>query len=142
MRVQNVGNARSIYYDRNPKSIPLFYSAGLVAPHASTQRWAYTVPANRKAFLEYFMAESYRDTQFFPPGVVIVQIYINLVGNVHSDLVYFNSQDGRLFITYKVESSVQALLQAGDQIAALTVDLSTGGTNAYDLSAKLIEFDA
>jgi hypothetical protein len=51
---------RAAYYDRNPINRTQYYTAAALAPHGVTQRWAYTVPAGKKAFIDVVRASNHR----------------------------------------------------------------------------------
>lgn len=131
------------WFDRNPLNIANGYVAGL-APHANTTRWTYTVPQNRKCYLEFLDCQVTRQAAAGP------------VGNVDASVVYFaaiapatpvNIATSDLFTNGVGDNSKSALgqsllLYAGDVLYAQTSDLGTGGQCFYNLSMKGTEFDA
>ncbi len=136
--------SRPQYYDRNPVMISLDGGTGDIAPHADTSRVSYTVPANKKAFLEFLQAEiqattapgtpSFRSTRhkYTPSGGSTVNIILKQL----------TANDTAAGARIGGEVGGSAIMLAADFLDMTSEDLSTTGTARYILSAKLTEFDA
>lgn len=135
------GLARPAYYDRNAVPKVLSYAQGAIAPHVQTQRWTYTVPAGKKAFIEEIFAQVRRESVAAPAVRIDVQItYAPVSGSnmfIGLPIIYTNNVGDQ-----ETEFPPQlGLLVAGDLIHGDTEDTSTGGTAAYVVAMKFIEFD-
>ncbi len=133
------GQARPVYYDRNPLTNRISYVAGSVAPHGSTSRATYTVPTGRKAFVSLIQGELLRQTAAAPAGDAQF-IVRDLTGGAH-----YLTQD---ILTNGVGDKAQAVMGANmtmlaaEVIQILTGDGSIGGTFYYSITAQSVEFDA
>jgi len=56
------------WYDRNPIALLEHYGGSGVGPHGGTTRWIYTVPKNKKAYVESTLVEIVRRTVAAPIG--------------------------------------------------------------------------
>ena len=130
------------WYDRNPKSVFKRYVATDVAPHALTERWSYTVPKGRKAFVEYLAASAVRITAAGPQGLVTACIDLGIPGPTALSLMAAQVMTNNVGDKDRVNIGQSLTLEAGDVLKASSTDLSTGGTMAYRLVAKITEFDA
>lgn len=133
--------ARPQFYDRNPGSILIDYSATGVAPHALTVRSTYTVPVARKAYLESGEMKLNRGTR--PTGVLApIRGWIKGVVSANAGtiltLVLLTSAK---YKSTQASLSSQITMLPGDSITLETQDTNTGGTADLDLSAKLMEYD-
>jgi hypothetical protein len=142
MKVSSFAVARPIYYDRNGTSGVKAYQAYGLAPHAEVERWSYTVPVGKKAYVEMFQVGVKRDT------------VATVVSRYWAEMFFYPSGSGATKI---LEASLQSnvadtqlnfivggsmLMFAGDQLAGWTGDASTGGTITVQVSAKYSQFDA
>jgi hypothetical protein len=134
--------ARQAWYDRNPTDIEKSAVNESISPHAYTNRWSYTAPTGRKAYVELFFLKVERLTAattagrlyaygyFTPSGgsdylIALVSVMSNGVGDKDSYLIAQN-----------------LTLLPGDAIKAGDGDSSTAGlANFYEI-AKVTEFDA
>lgn len=135
------GLARPTYYDRNAIPQARSYSQGAIAPHAQTQRWTYTVPAGKKAFIEEIFGQVRRETAAAPVGRIDIQvIYVPVTGSsmfIALPIIYTNVVGDQ-----QTEFPPQlGLMVAGDLIHGDTEDTSTGGTAAFVAAIKFVEFD-
>lgn len=136
------GRVSTDWYDRNPVHIARNYAASGVAPHGSTQRWTYTVPAGKKAFIEHTVLHAFRNTAAAPVGEVNLAIVVTPAAAAAVEYTirrFFNNTVGA---EIQSEASQGGILLAGDAIEARTSDASTGGSMAYNINAKMTEFDA
>lgn len=140
MKISLPGQARANALDRNPTDVNQNYSNTL-APHVTTTRWTYTVPAGRKCLVELVNSRIMRITAAAPAGYADVAISL---GNVlaYLALAELNSGDNAIGVRESKYITAQALLLAGDVLQAQTADGSTGGTIGYLASFKGTEFDA
>ena len=142
MRVGFPGGPRLEWYDRNPQHKLLKYFVMNVAPHTITERWAYTVPAGKKAFVELMTIFIYRGAAATTEGLVYSNINITpfeeapdtvVLGLMRTNVVGDESRDG---------IGQSAILIPGDALKGHTMDSSTGGTIDYLVASKVTEFDA
>ena len=130
------------WYDRNAISVFKRYVATDVAPHALTERWIYTVPKGRKAFVEYLAASAVRITAAGPQGLVTACIDLGLAGGTALSIMAAQVMTNNVGDKDRVNIGQSLTLDPGDVLKANTTDLSTGGTMKYRLIAKITEFDA
>lgn len=140
MKVLYPTNPTTQYYGRNATYLNGGYGAFAVAPHADTQRFLYTVPANRRAVITSASIHIIRITAAAPLGYAVMYI----PANIHSVTVYvavaeINSNG----VGDKGQDEIGGLvwLTAGDTAEIRTSDSSTGGTISYRGSFTLVEFD-
>jgi hypothetical protein len=137
------GGARPQWFDRNPTSIIKAYNNTL-APHGATERWTYTVPANRRALIELLQCGAKRISVAGTPAAV--QVYVKVTPNGGSDTYTLyadlTSADNAIGSKEALSSQGTIALEAGDLIHGSTSDGSTTGTVEYVLTAKITEFDA
>ena len=128
--------------ERNPSRISGMYRAGGVAPHADTQRWTYTVPANRACLVERSHLAILRDavaTVANYTSAYLVMTPSGGSGNFIDEVILWNLAVGATLVS---SVGLSLLMRAGDQIEGRTVDLSTGGTNFLSTGIIATEFDA
>lgn len=128
------------YYDRHPLVLPFQYQ-GTIAPAGVTTRWSYTVPANRLAFVEFCFTIVLRATVAAPADVAQANvIYSN--GSAQAALAIAMILNNTVGMQDQSLGNNYGLMVAGDTLLGQSVDLSTGGTVFYDITAKVCEFDA
>lgn len=139
MKITTSGAAnRNAYYDRNPTTLTTLAFASLnVAPHASTQRWTYTVPTGRKAYLSVARVALFRNAAAAPVGNV--EDYMVWQNVYPAQLEFFNNAAGA-YLTDHIPHSI--IMLAGQNITAFSSDASTGGTVSHWIDAAAMEFDA
>jgi len=133
--------SRLAWYDRNPVSVIKWWGMQDVAPHFSTQRWTYTVPTSKKAYIENVNAMAVRT------------VVATTVGRVCDYVVYYPSGGGSLWLTEaefiknavgdsdKNNIACPITMLVGDTVTGFTSDDSTAGTVDHFLMAKITEFD-
>ena len=140
MKLGSLASARSAYYDRNATSVFQSYLA-TVGPHAGTQRWSYTVASGKKLQLEIAGTRIYRITAAAP--VSWTQADISIVSGattaILSEKYVF---DNSLTVVYDDIRAMAVTVYASESIAANTIDVGTGGSVQYWLSAKGTLYDA
>lgn len=134
--------ARPDWYDRNPVTRFRAWNAVNLAPHTSTQRWTYTVPAGKKAQLELVQVKVMRATAPTTPGYAYANIRFTPSGGSVDTLIQATIRTGTVGDTDQTVLGVCGVLQAGDTIEANSADGSTGGTIDYFATLKITEFDA
>ena len=142
MRIGSLAAARPTYYDRNGVSLAYEYTSYGIAPHAETQRWTYTVPAGKKAYVETFRAFVYRITAATSPNRYAAAIFVNPSGGGSYKIIEATSYSNVADTSQVLNVGGSILLFAGDQIAGYTLDASTGGTLIVSVSIKVSQFDA
>lgn len=142
MRIQHAQQTRPDWYDRTPVARALAYAIDLVAPHAETTRWTYTVPAGKKFTLQI--------------GTALLQVQAAGAGNASRFVTITYTPSGgaatRLFfVAYygntvgqgqSVPVGATAVLLPGDVLFGTTADASVGGTMVYAVTMQGLEFDA
>lgn len=143
MRVFNVQPAaRPAPWDRNPVNKTQFAANGAVAPHTTTVRWTYTVPAGKKAVLESLMMSVIRVTAAAPQVTAVAHLNYTPSGGSQTLLAQaVLTTNGVNDIQQQTITSLGEML-AGDVVSADDVDSSTGGTVSYAQTLKAFEFDA
>lgn len=114
----------------------LTYNAAAVAPHATTNRWSYTVPSSTAAEVETVGLYSMRDAVAAPANVEWVALFLN--GTTRLPLLYqINNTLGFVSSEHLTQYGFGV---AGDAFVAQTTDTSTGGSHTYILSMRYREF--
>jgi hypothetical protein len=143
MRLSNAqAVARPNPYDRNGTAKTSTALTGGAAPHAITQRWSYTVPVGRKAFIEAFFALVQRNTAAAPVGAAAVIMQYTPVGGAATRVLDVWVSSNGVGDTALQTPTNFGFMQAGDVLTASDQDSSTGGTVTYVQTAKYTEFDA
>lgn len=139
MQFNYPGAARPDPWDRSPYRILPYYQADGIGPHAATTRASYSVPAGKKALVSAITLCFRRATAPAPAGRFYIQCRIaggDIIGQNASNDVAVQSNFNNLVIPCEL------YLSAGQAIAIVTGDASTGGTVDYFGSLILTEFDA
>lgn len=136
-------SARPRARDRNPLSLCEIGLVTPTSPHALTQRWAYTVPARRRAQVHHVFCRVVRVGGAAALGLAVARVQRTTAGGSVAQILR-----SRIYST--VSSTVgqivgwgpgALLLNPGDTLAGATSDASTGGTVSYQLSYTAMEFD-
>lgn len=129
------------WYDRNPLTI-LKRFTDVVSPHSLTERWIYSVPEGKKAFLQYVFLYGLRGDAATTSKAVLSQIYYQ--PNDGSEQIFIRM--GKEYFEVKEYETTYltqcGLYGAGDVFKAKTWDPSVGGQMYLVLIAKFTEFDA
>lgn len=142
MRVFNLGTSRPAWYDRGPTVKSAGYSQGGIAPHAATDRWTYTVPANRKTAAQCIQAAVTREGVAGAPGLQLTRIRYTQAGGSLIELIYAPVLANTTGAQSNLINSGTLVMLAGDLIVGNTYDNSTGGTGNYSCSIQALEYDA
>lgn len=140
--VGHVQSSRPLYYDRTMVSRTSYYSSGAIAPHGITERWTYTVPTGKKAFVQSLLAVAQRITAAAPVSQYAALVTVTPNGGTLARVLLALLLTNNVGDSAREHYGASGALAAGDVLASSTVDLSTGGTVDYNLSAWYIEFDA
>lgn len=143
MRLFNVRSGRAVYYDRNPADISLGFSGTDVVPHAETQRASYTVPTDKKAFLEQGITDMVRTAAAGTPGQSIT--FMQHTPDGGSAISYLQARLTPNFNSIgdrdKQLVGTSLLILEADLLEIVTQDLAVTGTVTYATALKLTEFD-
>jgi len=129
------------WYDRNPRTIHRAYNAYLVG-HVATERWTYTVPANRKCLIESLQLLVFCDVAVIGT-LSYFDVYYTPFGEADQAIfgaVIMNDTRGQIA---NPSNSQSFLMFAGDVVHALsTSQAGVGGGNVMAAYLKGTEFDA
>lgn len=142
MRLAHLQSSRPPWYDRNSVTYAFSGTALNAAPHGTTSRATYTVPANRKAMLEFTTNYIQRVTAAAPNGTI--GAFVNLLpatgGGIFAMQNFLISNTVLQIVTENSEQ--QAVMIEGDYLSITDYDDSTGGTATIATSVKITEYDA
>lgn len=131
-------SGRPEWYDRNPLAVGALYESGALAPHATTQRFIYTVPAGRRAVIHSALAAVMRDTAAAPLGSAQALVTTDVSARFTAPQL----RDNTVGAVAQQVLAPGAILPAGGVVEGYTTDNSTGGTCLFWLSFSATEFDA
>lgn len=116
------------------------YAANLIAPHAATIRWEYTVPNGRRAILENGSAWIARSAVAAPAATAQADIVV-LRGGVAPALLILRASLLDNVVGANIFTQLQQpwKLNAGDVVRGQTNDQSTGGSHAYHIAGVFHE---
>lgn len=134
--------SRPAWHDRNPAHIQLQWFNNNQAPHTATQRWTYTVPAGKKAFVEAALVYIRRSAAATTAARVQLTIGVTPSGGLDRVLLLAQILTNNIGDYDRADLGQSITLLPGDLIDADSVDDSTGGTINYNTVAKITEFDA
>jgi len=134
--------ARPEWYDRNPGVNLRSYNGSHIAPHALAERWNYTVPAGKKAFIENFEVFIQRETAATTVGHPLAQLALTPSGGSKTVMVLLWELSNTVGEHKAVFAGQGGVLLAGDRIVGETYDDSSGGYMNFIIIAKIMEFDA
>lgn len=132
--------ARPQYYDRNAAGVAAAYEAG-IGPHGATNRWTYTCPAGKVAYIESLYAYIVRQTA---PGLNVYSeaycVYLPFGGPGYKffDLVF---NDGTPFNSRFVNQTSFGFMKAGDQLFGTSQNSDTGGAVTIGIAFKGTQCD-
>jgi hypothetical protein len=141
VRNGNLLPGRLDWYDRTPLAVMNNYQQ-TVAPHVTTVRWSYTVPAGRKAYLETAHCSLLRAVVAAPANFAAVQQKYTPSGGSTGVYVISGINTNNVGDQFALQVGASFLGFAGDAFEGSTVDQSVGGTTIMRNFAKLTEFDA
>ncbi len=136
MKVTSYAVARPAFYDRAAAASTQSINV-VVAPHAQTTRFTYTVPANRKAYVENIRVFMNRQTSAATAATMVAAI---AAGGV--ELKYLATTNNTPGTQFNDMSTAQVTLYPGDVMTGYTIDTSVGGTVNFVIQSKSTEFDA
>ena len=109
-----------------------------LAPAGTTNRWTYTVPANRIAMIMSAYCLILRSSAATTLGGADAIIDINALTTRVLDASLFTNTVGA---TMQLALGQSAILKAGDVLTGKTYDGSVGGTVSFGMFANIMEFD-
>ncbi len=136
MKVTSYAVARPAFYDRAAAASTQAINI-IAAPHAQTYRFSYTVPANRKAYVENIRVYVQRQTVAGTSGTLVSAIAVGTV-----ELKYLAVENNIPGTQFNDMSTAQVTLYPGDVMTGYTIDTSVGGTVNFVIQSKSTEFDA
>lgn len=119
----------------------LTYTATGIAPHGSTVRATYTVPAGSRAVLENYGLSWHVETLVTTPRINAARVVVT--GDSGGAHVSASSAMGPTGNVADAEVKIgfpDVILNAGNIVSLDTEDASTGGTKRYELGADIYEF--
>jgi hypothetical protein len=129
-------------FDRNAVTKLSTYSGTSIAPHADTQRWAYTVPATKKFAIAYQRLRGERNSNASVAGINTTRIRVTPSGGAATDALSFTSSTVAVPANKCDITAPGGVLMANDLIEARTGNTDTAGTLDYDIQMRGFEFDA
>lgn len=119
-----LGPGRGTLYDRSYSRQALTFANTGVAPHASTVRGTYTVPAGSLALVRYAGLQIVRQTAAAPVGLAIAYADLATSYLINDIALQLNGVGDNVRQLLTGELS----LAAGEALRLVTSDASTGGT--------------
>lgn len=126
--------------ERNPTTITRAYLA-VPAPHATAERWTYTVPAAKVTLISSLVCQINRRIAATTAGTADTLIMLQPSGGSEFYLLLTEIQTNGVGDHMELALSAPIWLRTGDRIRAQTVDGSIGGSILYLASLTAIEFD-
>jgi hypothetical protein len=133
---------RPAWYDRNPTQTGVTYIQNDLAPHITTERWSYTCPSGKKAMVEALDAELCRTAAATTVGRASIYVQLTPSGGTAKDVFNIIHKGNNVGDRASKSIGQSLLMLPGDNLKAMTYDLSTSGTISYCISCKITEFDA
>lgn len=138
--LSDVGS-RPAHYDRNPRVVTMGHQGAGIAPHTTTIRTTYTVPAGKKTFIESASAFLVRDVVAGTPGRSRAYMDVTPSGGSGVIVAYAAIHQGTLGDASRSASSPLGTMFPGDVLRILSTDAAVGGSCEYASHAMLVEFD-
>lgn len=137
---QSTAVARPAYYDRNGIQIGASFEAAL-PPHGATNRWSYTVPVGKAAYIESLYAYMVRQTA--PGANVYSECYcVALLNGVTTDKFFDLVFNGAVpFTPAYINQTSFGFMRPGDVLFGTSQSSDTGGANTYGIAFKGTQFD-
>jgi hypothetical protein len=111
-----------------------------IAPHAQTNRFTYTVPANRLALIHYAAVHVGRATAATTASNCGGFVYLTNPGGTVFRILHVEFIDNTLQNWRSQVISTNTIIPEGWSVKADTFDNSTGGTITYLISCGITEF--
>ncbi len=127
------------YFERGGISGGQDYLNNLVAPHATTVRWTYTIPTGKHAYVAYATCKLMRDVA--PTGLAMAESYINFTPSAGGlSRIYTTLQSATVGDQERADIGGIGVYGPGDKIEGKTYDGGTGGSHTYHVSIGYTEF--
>ncbi|SRR6266542_2012916 len=136
-----LGNKNKGWFDRNGITKAFNYYQVIITPHAATERWSYTVPAGKKAIVEFQNIHLIRWAVAGPAALANCWTRCTLVATGIANHLFAAILTNGVGDKDSYQSNSQFVLNAGDVISFSTGDGSTGGSMNYFGVCKVTEFD-
>jgi hypothetical protein len=133
---------RSNPTDRNAITRVLAFYGNVIAPHAVTTRWTYTVPAAKKFMFNGGDAICTRNTAAAPSGSTHAIWEVTPSGGAATNMLDANINGNTQQQNCVLDGPAGGFLQPNDVILGRTSDGSTGGSCDYAVNLCGMEFDA
>jgi len=134
--------ARPAWYDRNSVSKKGGYDGVNLSPHSAIQRFSYTIPAGKKAFLEAAVIDHLRVTAATTLDKSAAYFGVTPSGGTFGTVCRIKMLNNTVGAIYSANIGQGVLIYEGDAVVGYTVDGGTGGTCDYGMFYKISEFDA
>lgn len=132
---------RPFWYDRNPVHKHLSFHE-THTPHATVARWSYTVPTDKKAFIEAVICHVGRATAGTDDKEAAAFITLEKAGSgTEKTLAYASIIDRNIGALDRCILGQSITLLEGDVIRGKTGDVSPDGSVIHLVTAKITEFD-
>lgn len=141
MDINNAASSRADFYDRGADGVHIGYEGNAIAPHGSTVRATYTVPANSKVIIN--AAQLYLMRATAPAGAGIYNAWLQYTpsGGSAVPIVKAYHKSPTQYTNINVLLSSGFVMYPGDKLELVTADISAGGTISYILHVMMSEFD-
>lgn len=139
--VTSAAAARPQPIDRNPVFRSNAFQNVGTAPHVTTTRWSYTVPAGKRALAMHILARMDRDAAAAPGAIAISQVLYTPNGGSQVPVCMSYLNQNAIGAGSPMNVGQSLLMAAGDTLIANSQDASTGGTTLPTLSWSGFEYD-
>lgn len=134
-------NVSRQWYDRNPVGRGSEYD-NVISPAATTTRWTYTVPANKKFAVQAMGVHAIRYTAAAPADIAGARISYTPSGGSITKVIFAPGVTNTVGDGKAISVGSTLTLATGDAISCITFDTSTGGSYWMFGGMMGIEFDA
>ncbi len=129
------------FFDREGKSIAFGWWSQGIAPTGQVERISYTVPAGKAALISIRSASIMCITPATTRAFAASWHRDQLVSSGLREILAAQGPGNNAGDNAQIAIGVAGPIRAGDEVVALTVDLSTGGTCAFQVGLEVLEFD-
>jgi len=133
---------RSYWYDRSTISESIEYSGNSIAPHPSTSRDTYIIPANKIGVISGVFMQQERSSVASVLDLTATLIVYTPSGGSAQNICVVYSTSNILDKPYVYKSSGGLFMNEGDKLEIKTSDASTGGAWRYRSYVTITVYDA
>ena len=126
------------WYQPNFTVVAKSYNGQGIAPHAWTNRWSYTVPANRLAILSGGQVSLYRATAAGTAALTQAEIWDD---TAKKEIYIATIRTNTVGDHRDLPITGEAVFLAGEAFISDTTDASTTGTIDYIIATTILVFD-